>query len=99
MFEVVEYWGMCKCASKPRPVRAAIGDLLDEVGEFIVHPSYDEASDIAFCIGRLLGGLVGKVYISIPGDQMTLEKMRDRMQIYQCIQSRRHLKNGRCPES
>jgi len=99
MFKVIENWAMCQCASKPRPIRKAITDLWEEVLEFIVNPSYDEASDIVYCIGRLLGGLVGKVYISIPGDQMTLDKMRERVASHGCIRSRRHLVNGRCPKS
>lgn len=98
MFKIIEHWGMCKCISKPRAIKFAIRDLFEEVVEFIINPSYDEASDIIFCIGRFFGGLIGKVYVSIPGDQLTLNKMRERVKVYGCIRSRRHLKNGRCPE-
>jgi hypothetical protein len=77
--------------------KEAVLYLLDEVGEFLWHPSLDEASDICFAMGRLLGTLAGKKYVNVPGDFLTIEKMRDRMMTYGCIQSERHLVYGKCP--
>jgi len=89
-------FAFCDCFDRIA-VRDAAMYLLEEVGEFIWHPSLNEASDICFAMGRLLGTLAGKKYISVPGDFMTIEKMQDRMMTYGCIQSERHLSYGKCP--
>jgi len=78
-------------------MRRAVLYVLDEVGEFLWRPSLEEASDICFAMGRLLGTLAGRKYVNVPGDSMTIEKMRERMMTYGCIQSERHLIDGKCP--
>ncbi len=80
----------CECLSGPRPLRAAVADLAEEIGEFLWRPSLDEASDICFAFGRLLGSLVGEQYIRVPGDSMCLEKLRWRLHVYGCVRSPRH---------
>lgn len=85
----------CECLSGPRPLKAALADLFEEVLEFICLPSLDEASDICFAFGRLLGSLAGEQYIRVPGDTMCIEKFRERMLVYGCVRSPRHLQCGR----
>jgi len=86
----------CGC-HRPQHPRQALKDLMDEVREFFDEPSRDEASDIAYGIGRLLAGVFGKEYFRIPGDQLHMEKIQQRMREYGCIRSKRHLRGGRCP--
>lgn len=86
----------CAC-HKPLKLREAVQGLLDELKEFVEEPSMDEASDIAYCVGRLTAGLFGKEYFPIPGDGIHVRKIRERMQKHACIRSERHLKDGRCP--
>lgn len=79
-------------------IKEAIDALKDELKEFISEPSKDEASDIAYCINRLAGSLVGKPYKHIVGGtSLHVEKVQKRMQKYGCIRSQRHLINGKCP--
>jgi hypothetical protein len=56
----------------------------------------DEFSDICWGFGRLIAGIVGKVYVRIPGDTMHYEKVMNRMNEYGCVRSKRFLKNGNC---
>ena len=91
MFEV------CKCHNT-MTIKEAIDALKDELKEFISEPSKDEASDIAYCINRLAGSLVGKPYKHVVGGtRLHTEKVQKRMQEYGCIRSRRHLVDGQCP--
>lgn len=87
----------CKCFSVI-PVRQAFNGVLDEAKEFIAEPSKDELVDVLFCLNRLAGSVVKKVYIGIfpVGDHYD-RKVRPRMQEYNCIRSKRHLINGKCP--
>lgn len=89
-------YAFCDCFDRIG-VRDAAMYLLEEIGEFIWHPSLDEASDICFAAGRLLGTLAGRKYVNVPGDLLTIEKMQERMVTYGCIQSERHLAYGKCP--
>ena len=82
---------------RPQSPREALRDIWGEVREFVEAPSWDEASDIAYGVGRLLGGLRGRVYISIPGDRRHVAKIEARMREYGCIRSKRHLQDGACP--
>lgn len=97
MFEIVDSWAMCNCVKQPRKMIPAIKDLLEEVVEFYYKPSYDEASDIVFCIGRILGSIINKPYVSIPGDCLAIDKISERMMVYGCIRSSKHLIFGECP--
>lgn len=97
MFKIVDSWGMCNCVKQPRRIIPAIKDLLEEIVEFYSAPSYDEASDIIFCIGRILGSIINKPYVSIPGDHLAIDKISERMMAYGCIRSFKHLVNGGCP--
>lgn len=99
MFKIVNKWAMCKCVSTPKKFVPAIKDLCEELVEFAMCPSYDEASDIMFCIGRILGSIINKPYVSIPGDSYALEKIRNRMMTYGCIRSANHLVSGKCPSN
>ncbi|WP_216726058.1 hypothetical protein [Hymenobacter siberiensis] len=65
--------------------------LKDEVVEFIESPSRDELSDIAFGIGRLVGALLGRKYVSVPYDGLHVAKCNERMAEYGHFRSRRHL--------
>lgn len=86
----------CKCMV-PLDLSKAITALKEEVIEFIEKPSMDELSDCTFGMGRLIAGLFGRVYISMPLDGRHKQKIEDRMQEYGCIRSKRYLRNGRCP--
>ena len=72
-------------------VREAVRTLLDEVEEFCEEPSRDEASDIAFGIGRLLGALLGRKYVPVWGDSLHIAKCNARFLDYGHFRSRRHL--------
>lgn len=87
----------CKCHDT-MTFKQASQALKDELMEFIQEPSKDEASDIAYCINRLAGSIIGKPYLHIVGGTgLHVEKVQKRMQKYGCIRSRRHLINGQCP--
>lgn len=87
----------CECF-KTLPVRQALNGVLEEAEEFIDEPSKDELVDVLFCLNRLAGSLVKKTYINIfpVGDHYD-RKVRPRMQEYNCIRSKRHLIDGKCP--
>lgn len=100
----------CKCM-EVRPFREAVADLIGielidgkrrgEFFELFEAKSFeelkDEASDIAWGIGRLIAGLFGKVYWRIPGDRRHYNKVANRMNEYGCKRSKRFLVNGKCP--
>lgn len=86
----------CSCHDVLTP-RAAMKHIVEEVQEFIEAPSMDEASDIAYGVGRLLGAFFKRPYVGVPGDTIHVRKIKVRMEEYGCIRSSRHLKNGECP--
>lgn len=88
----------CGCM-RPVPVRQAVRDIVDEAVELLREPSRDELSDVAYGIGRLLGAVVGRTYVPVPGDGLHVRKIEERMAEYGCIRSRRHLLDGRCPSA
>lgn len=57
----------------------------------------DELSDIAWGIGRIIGGLRNKEYIRIPGDEIHYNKVVKRINEYGCMRSKRFLVEGKCP--
>jgi hypothetical protein len=59
----------------------------------------DELSDIAWGIGRIIGGLMNKPYVRIPGDGIHYNKVVDRIKEYGCMRSKRFLVDGKCPNS
>ena len=91
------YWAMCRCISKRSPIKEAVGFFIRKFGGFIVCPTCKEGSDLAFALGRLLGSVSGKVYVSVPGDGECLEKLRERMMIRGCVRPYKHLRGGKCP--
>ena len=86
----------CSCHQTLR-APAAIRDILAEAREFLQEPSRDEMSDIMYGIGRLLGSLVNRPYVHVPGDRLHIEKIEKRVQEYGCVRSKRHLVDGKCP--
>ena len=87
----------CKC-HLPLTMKQAIDGLKDECVEFIEEPSLDEFSDIIYCLNRLGGSIIGKPYLKLfMGDYLHKRKIKQRMQEYGCIRSKRHLINGKCP--
>jgi len=68
----------------------AVQDIKDEAIEFVKEPSMDELSDMLFGIGRLLGGLIGRVYVHVPGDARHIAKIDRRMAEYSCVRSKKH---------
>jgi hypothetical protein len=86
----------CNCI-RPLPPRLAMRDILDEMKEFVQEPSKDEMSDVLWGVGRLIGGILGRSYVRIPGDADHYKKVVVRMDAYGCVRSRRHLKHGVCP--
>ena len=59
----------------------------------------DEASDIAWGVGRLIGALMNKAYVRVPGDKIHYNKVVARIQEYGCMRSKRFLIEGKCPNS
>lgn len=87
----------CNCHAT-MPFVNAIKALKDKVVEFIQDPSLDEFSDVVYCVNRMVGSIVNKPYVKIlPGDGLHISKINKRMRVYDCIRSRNHLTNGRCP--
>ena len=87
----------CKCHDT-LTIKQSLNAFKDEVIEFIVEPSKDEASDIVYCINRLAGSITNRPYLRIiPGDKLHKDKIGIRMDTYGCIRSRNHLINGKCP--
>ena len=72
-------------------VREAVSTLLDEVVEFCEEPSRDEASDIAFGVGRLLGAVIGRKYVPVWGDGLHVAKCNARVAEYGHFRSRKHI--------
>jgi hypothetical protein len=95
-----EHW--CRCLSR-RTLRQAFGDLTDEAAELLrvraTEDLLDEASDVAFAVGRLLGAATGRSYIHVPGDGRHVAKIAERMDQHGCVRSVRHLVDGRCPSA
>lgn len=59
----------------------------------------DELSDLAWGVGRIVGGLVNKHYVRIPGDGAHYRKVVGRIEEYGCMRSKRFLIEGKCPNS
>jgi hypothetical protein len=59
----------------------------------------DELSDIAWGIGRILGGLKKKPYVRVIGDGIHYTKVVSRIDDYGCMRSKRFLVEGKCPNS
>jgi hypothetical protein len=57
----------------------------------------DELSDIAWGVGRIVGGFLKKAYVRIPGDGIHYRKVVDRIEQYGCMRSKRFLVDGHCP--
>jgi hypothetical protein len=57
----------------------------------------DELSDIAWGVGRIVGGILQKPYVRIPGDGIHYRKVVDRIEEYGCMRSKRFLVEGKCP--
>lgn len=100
----------CKCM-EPRGFKEGLKDLFGRElidgkrrGEFFelfevknLEDLKDEASDIAWGVGRLMAGLFNQVYWRVPGDRRHYDKVRARMNEYGCTRSKRFLVDGRCP--
>lgn len=100
----------CDCMNK-KSVRDGLADLFSrrlvdgkkvgelwELAECRTFADFrDEASDISWGVGRIIGGLVGKPYIRMIGDKSHYNKVANRMNDYGCIRSRRFLIDGKCP--
>lgn len=87
----------CKCHSV-LTLKQGFNALVDELKEFIVEPSRDEASDVVYCLNRIAGTFLGVPYVKIlPTDNLHKEKVKDRLKRYNCIRSERHLVMGYCP--
>jgi hypothetical protein len=57
----------------------------------------DELSDIAWGVGRIIGGILKKPYVRIPGDGIHYRKVVERVEDYGCMRSKRFLIEGECP--
>ena len=78
----------CSC-HEVLAMRWAVRHIIDEVVEFVVAPSKDEASDIVYAVNRLFGSLLRREYVRvIPGDRLHVTKILGRMEEYGCIRSR-----------
>jgi hypothetical protein len=77
--------------------RGEIYELIDAIKKKDREEIKDELSDIAWGIGRMLGNMLGKPYVRIPGDSAHYHKCVGRMQEYNCMRSKRFLIDGQCP--
>ena len=77
------------------------GKLRGEIWELMEVKNWeefkDELSDIAWGLGRILGGLRNKAYVRVPGDGIHFEKVVNRIEDYGCMRSKRFLIDGHCP--
>jgi hypothetical protein len=77
------------------------GKLRGEIWELMEVRSFeefkDELSDIAWGIGRIIGGFRGKAYVRVLGDGIHFKKVVARVNEYGCMRSKRFLVNGECP--
>jgi NTP pyrophosphatase (non-canonical NTP hydrolase) len=92
----------CGCVKNERgEFCSRVKEIWDEVVEVFgsrsVEELKDEVSDVMFGLGRLLGYVCGKVYVSVWFDERHVRKIENRMEEYGCVRSRRHLVNGMCP--
>lgn len=87
---------LCACARRPRRVLEALHDFRNEVVEFIEEPGLEEGSDVMFTVGRLLGALLGILYVPVPGGSRCYRKMRRRFRETGCVRSLRHHPPGVC---
>lgn len=86
---------MCRCMRVLEP-REALEHCLDEMRELIEGRNKEEASDVAFTVGRLLGAVMGRIYVRVPGDGMAYEKMHRRYRETGCVRSLAHREMGKC---
>lgn len=93
----------CKCG-ETRPWIEPVKDIIGKKGELwellkvrTWNDAKDEWSDVCYAIGLLLGCMVGKPYVHVPGDEMHIAKKMKRMAEHGCIRSPRNLINGKCP--
>ena len=92
----------CGCLTNNRgELCSRVSEIWDEVCEVCEARSMeelkDEVSDVMFGLGRLLGYLRGKVYVSMWFDERHVAKIERRMEEYGCVRSKRHLVAGMCP--
>lgn len=89
----------CGCLGV-RAATDAVRDIADEAKELLevknLEEFKDEFSDVTFGLGRLVAGLIGKVYVRMPFDAKHVAKIDKRMSEYGCVRSRRHLVDGVC---
>jgi hypothetical protein len=57
----------------------------------------DEVSDVMFGVGRLVGYVCGRVYVSVWYDERHVRKIEKRFEEYGCVRSKRNLVGGKCP--
>ena len=75
------------------------GEIYELFGVRTMAAFKDEMSDIIWGVGRLIGKMLGKDFVRLPGDQMHYDKIVGRMEEYACIRSKRFLIEGKCPNS
>lgn len=100
----------CGCM-QVRPVKEGVADLFSRQlvdgkprGEFYelleartMAKFKDELSDIAWGVGRIIGGFLNKAYVRVPGDGIHYRKVVERIEEYGCMRSTRFLIEGKCP--
>lgn len=85
MFKIVEYWATCGCVSNPDKLSMAIKNLYRSVVKFIKFPMCEEGSEVCFRFGRLLGSIIDKPYVFVPGDTIALDRMEENMLKCGCV--------------
>lgn len=88
----------CNCWTK-LSFRQATRALLDESLEFFAKPSFDELDDVKVCINRWVGSFAGVPSVEVFKTPLYDRKTKERMAIYGCIRSKRHLIAGSCPST
>jgi hypothetical protein len=70
-----------------------IFELFGEIKKLDIEGILDELSDLSWGVGRLIGGLFGKEYVRIWGDERHYLKIKERFEECGCIRSKNNKSN------
>jgi hypothetical protein len=92
----------CGCLTNEKgELGKRLKEIWDEMKEVYEAESWeevkDEVSDVMFGVGRLMGYVVGRVYVPMWYDVRHVRKIEKRFEEYGCVRSARNLVGGKCP--
>ena len=91
----------CGCLTNEKgELGKRLKEIWDEVVEVFEAKDWeevkDEVSDVMFGVGRLVGYVCGRVYVSVWYDGRHVRKIEKRFEEYGCVRSKRNLVGGKC---